>query len=438
MPDIVAEPDAYAKTMVFHEYPAITHSSDHGTIMQPRILIADDSFETQQLIMRSLVTFNAEFDNAMNGFEALNKIIAAQKNGSPYDLLITDINMPLLRGDELISKLRSDENKIPVLVITAEGDKSLLMTLLKNGVTEYLDKPYHPADLRNSVSNILSQAQHRDEIARRAEEQQRQLHLMSHELSQYEEHFAKIRQQVQFAIATYRSLTLIKNDIPGLTYSLKTRPFHDLGGDFCAINQTPSGYDFFMADVAGHDIGASYLAVMMKAYFEENRNLLKCGEDFFLALNRALVENGAGRMVCAVYISIDLFHLTATISSAAHPTPVFVKAHPAHTASVESSGTPLGFNAPLEFDSKVLQIENGDRFFIFTDGLTALKKIDGATGRTQLLGEQQLCSLIDSNKDAPLDTLTDTVWNEALAFSRQKINDDIMLVGLEIPGGNNV
>ena len=119
------------------------------------ILVADD--EQNMLLSMQFVLEVADYKvtTAENGQEALGKILEAESGGSPIDLLITDIQMPLLTGLELIDELNRLQMDMPVLVITGYGSEELATGLMRGGRNEYLDKPIDDEELVERVAVLL-------------------------------------------------------------------------------------------------------------------------------------------------------------------------------------------------------------------------------------------------------------------------------------------
>ena len=119
------------------------------------ILVADD--EQNLLLSMQFVLEVADYKvtTAENGQEALDKILEAESGGSPIDLLITDIQMPLLTGLELIDKLNRLQMDVPVLVITGYGSEELAAGLTRGDRNEYLDKPIDDEELVERVAVLL-------------------------------------------------------------------------------------------------------------------------------------------------------------------------------------------------------------------------------------------------------------------------------------------
>jgi len=120
-----------------------------------KILIVDDSSFARSQIHKILIKggwAEADLVEAENGLLAL-KILQSEK----FDLLLLDWNMPELSGMELVSKLRTMDafRKLPVIMITSESDKLLLLEALKAGVTDHVGKPVDEKTLLDKIRKIF-------------------------------------------------------------------------------------------------------------------------------------------------------------------------------------------------------------------------------------------------------------------------------------------
>lgn len=112
-----------------------------------RILIVDDSGIARKFIRRCLEMSgceDAEFFDAEDGAKAL-EVLAE----SPMDIILTDLNMPVMEGDELLKRVKEDPKlkDIPVLLITSAENPALNQQLADLGAYKVLSKPISPADL---------------------------------------------------------------------------------------------------------------------------------------------------------------------------------------------------------------------------------------------------------------------------------------------------
>ncbi len=138
-------------------------------IMKAKILIVDDEKECLHTIALSLKLKEYTTKTCTSAEEALKELVNSQSGNVPYDLLITDIQMPHMKGDELLDELNGLGISVPTLVMTGYGDKKLLIKLLRNGCTDYIDKPLSPKKLLDRVNNILQNTKKKNECQRHTE-----------------------------------------------------------------------------------------------------------------------------------------------------------------------------------------------------------------------------------------------------------------------------
>lgn len=118
-----------------------------------RALVVEDSPTMRQLIVLALRRLGGlEVLEANDGVDAL-KMLASKK----IDILLTDINMPIMDGLKLVKRVRGDEThkEIPIVIITTEGadeDRSRAIAL---GANAYITKPIQPAQVTSKVKELL-------------------------------------------------------------------------------------------------------------------------------------------------------------------------------------------------------------------------------------------------------------------------------------------
>ena len=106
------------------------------------------------LAMCILEQWHVDVDQAMNGVEALNKLKDAR-----YDVILMDIQMPLMGGVEATQILRN-QMKIttPIIALTANAMKSELDEYLREGMTAFVTKPFEPDDLYEAICQVVNSA----------------------------------------------------------------------------------------------------------------------------------------------------------------------------------------------------------------------------------------------------------------------------------------
>ncbi|HZT56391.1 MAG TPA: response regulator [Burkholderiaceae bacterium] len=123
----------------------------HPTEM--KFLIVDD-FSTMRRIVRGLlkeIGYN-NADEAEDGSVALTML----KNAK-YDFVVSDINMPVMNGFELLAAVKADDSlkHLPVLMVTAEARKEDIVRAAKDGAAGYVVKPFTKATLEEKVQKIM-------------------------------------------------------------------------------------------------------------------------------------------------------------------------------------------------------------------------------------------------------------------------------------------
>ena len=123
--------------------------------MARRVLIVDDSATARMLIRRCVEIAgwaDAEMKEAANGKEALNTLASWKA-----DLVLSDLNMPEMDGEELLKAVRSDDSlrRVPLIVITSAGNEPKEAQLRRDGATAILGKPISPAVIADIIEKIF-------------------------------------------------------------------------------------------------------------------------------------------------------------------------------------------------------------------------------------------------------------------------------------------
>jgi two-component system, chemotaxis family, chemotaxis protein CheY len=123
--------------------------------MAYNVLIVDDSQTMRKVIIKALTISGFEVGDCLeagNGEEALTIL-----NAQWIDLVLTDLNMPVMNGLELVKNLKANQSfrEIPVVLITTEGSETRLQELFELGVKDYIQKPFHPETLRDVLTRIM-------------------------------------------------------------------------------------------------------------------------------------------------------------------------------------------------------------------------------------------------------------------------------------------
>jgi two-component system chemotaxis response regulator CheY len=118
-----------------------------------RILVVDDMSSLRSLIKAVINDLGSyTVDEASNGVVALQKL-----KQQHYDLVISDWNMPMMSGIELLGAIRNDDalKTIPVIMLTAETTKDNIQKAVSLGINGYITKPFTPELLISSLKRLM-------------------------------------------------------------------------------------------------------------------------------------------------------------------------------------------------------------------------------------------------------------------------------------------
>ena len=119
-----------------------------------KVLVVEDSPTMRQLIVFALKRIRGfQISEANDGVDGLKKLSADK-----FDLIVTDINMPIMDGLKLVSMVRNDPNykETPIIIITTEGASEDRERALALGANEYITKPIQTMQILETVKKLMN------------------------------------------------------------------------------------------------------------------------------------------------------------------------------------------------------------------------------------------------------------------------------------------
>ncbi|WP_338845666.1 response regulator [Massilia sp. W12] len=122
-----------------------------------RVLLAEDNDINQQIAVELLASVGVQADIANNGQEAVDKVLRADV---PYQLVLMDLQMPLMDGHEATRMIRRDQRfaHIPIIAMTAHALADIRQRAMEDGMQDYLTKPVNPDQLYETLKRWLKPA----------------------------------------------------------------------------------------------------------------------------------------------------------------------------------------------------------------------------------------------------------------------------------------
>ena len=127
--------------------------------MAYNILVVDDSRVMRTMIIKSLGMSGVDMGDVYQAGDGKEGLEALDKNW--IDLVIVDINMPVMNGQEMIDTMRQnpDMSAVPVIVISTEGSEKRIAQLKEKGI-RFIHKPFTPEIIRDTVNEIMEEGPH--------------------------------------------------------------------------------------------------------------------------------------------------------------------------------------------------------------------------------------------------------------------------------------
>jgi CheY-like chemotaxis protein len=122
-----------------------------------RVLLAEDALDNRQLIVRLLRKAGARVSVAENGQVAVDLALAAERAGSAFDVILMDIQMPVMDGHEATLTLRKTGYTGAIIALTANATTENRQKCLDTGCNDYMTKPFDVSTLVTVVAKHLTE-----------------------------------------------------------------------------------------------------------------------------------------------------------------------------------------------------------------------------------------------------------------------------------------
>jgi phosphoserine phosphatase RsbU/P len=235
----------------------------------------------------------------------------------------------------------------------------------------------------------------------------------------------------ELAIAREIQTSILPSSVPELNHariSAAYRPMTAVGGDFyefIPVDQNRVG--FLVADVCGHGVPAALIASMVKVAVQA---VAACANDpgaVLRGLNRVLSSQLRGQLVSAAYLWLDTEDGRALYAAAGHP-PLLRWRH-GKLEQIESNGLLFGVMPESdEYPVCTMAIARGDRFLLYTDGVTEPQNANGDS-----FGDSRLEHVVRSHQSCPPSELSDRLLAEIRQWQPASMaqQDDITLIVID-------
>ena len=365
------------------------------------ILIIDDDLLGTQLMRRGLEMMGFQVLVANNGPEGRQLAVEFQP-----DLVLLDKIMPDEDGLETLRYLKGchETCQIPVIFLSGHQAINAKVHALETGAVDYILKPCHIAEVKARVG----------------------LHIKMNRATraQVEMQAAKLRQLE----AAQKAILVQPGELSGVPFGVYYQTFFEVGGDFydvLPISDRITG--FFVGDVSGHDMASGIATASVNALLKHSCNSLYSPAESMIMINSVLVEVlPPGKYLTACYAVLNHDKGELTIISMAHP-PVLLLPADGPARLLENDGDVLGAFPNVSYPAIRVEVQRGDRFFLYSDGL--LERGEEPEVWSALTDE--LPERAEGLRGLPIQQAADLL-NEMFEQAHGQTTDDIVVLGYEV------
>lgn len=369
-----------------------------------RVLIADDQQHILDALDLLLRARGFSTEAAMHPGRVLHALETEQFDAVLMDLNYTRGTVEGGEGLDLVSRIRSMDSLLPVIIMTAWSSVDIAVEAMRRGASDFVQKPWENHDLLEKLERHLS----------RARAQRRAQRLQEQEL-----HEAR---QIQDSLLP-RKLP----HIPGYEVAAMTQPLRFVGGDYYSVvpiseHQTA----FCIADVAGKGMPAALLMSSLQAALQPLIAQQLEPHELCARLNRTLCElTPVGKFISLFYAVLDSHTNRLTYCNAGHNPPLLVRADDI-SVELDAAGAVLGQFPHWRYEQNELQLHRGDKLLLFTDGL-----VEAPNAEYEPFGERNLIRIARENAAASADSLMASLIRAASQHCGNHFHDDASLIVLK-------
>ena len=385
------------------------------------ILIIDDNLENREILRLFLGKEGYRIEEAEGGRDGIEKCRALLP-----DLVLLDILMPDLDGFSVFRELLKDPDtkRIPVIFLSAKSDVEDKIRGIEMGAADYVTKPFDKGEVLARVKNQL-----------RILSLQRSLVASNNELAERQR---LLEEDLLAASEIQKSLVRsTPNAIGPFTFGWEFAPCSRIGGDI--FHAFPLGADhvgFYMADVSGHGVSSALVTVSIyQTLFLNNDAFMEEGEDgrwrprppvdVMGFLDREFPMDRFNKYFTAFYGVLRTEDGQLRYSKAGHPPPILLRAGGA-VETLDKGGSVIGMGGLIPFVEGELRLEEGDRLFLYTDGITERFGDDGTP-----FGEARMTDILKAAAEMDIWQCNEMLMMAVHAFGQTPPDDDMALLSVD-------
>ncbi|MCW7496717.1 SpoIIE family protein phosphatase [Leptospira levettii] len=236
-------------------------------------------------------------------------------------------------------------------------------------------------------------------------------------------------EQDLFFASQLQSYLLPKNHpkTEGIRIHTTYLPMRQVGGDlYDWVELDENRLILLIADVAGHGVPAAFVSSMVKVQFRESAKSIHSPKLILEHMNQALTSLVSRYFITACCALVDTRENTIIFSTAGHPNPILYNKIRKSFEFMNIKGPIIGWKESFTFTEWKHQIQKGDRYFFFTDGVTE------ARAENKLFGEGKILDLLEKGKNKDIKSLSQEIVVQITKYSDAELKDDVTFFFVDI------
>ncbi|XDD46041.1 PP2C family protein-serine/threonine phosphatase [Leptospira sp. WS39.C2] len=236
-------------------------------------------------------------------------------------------------------------------------------------------------------------------------------------------------EQDLFFASQLQSYLLPKNhpNTQGIRIHTTYLPMRQVGGDlYDWVEVNENKLILLIADVAGHGVPAAFVSSMVKVQFRESTKSIHSPKLILEHMNEALTSLVSRYFITACCALVDTKENSIIFSTAGHPNPIIFNKIKKSFQFMNMKGPIIGWKESFTFVEWKHQIQKGDRYFFFTDGVTE------ARAENKLFGEAKILDLLEKGKDKDIKALSQEIVVQITKYSDAELKDDVTFFFVDI------
>jgi len=322
-----------------------------------RLLVVDDDRVNRLVMQRYLETEGHQVSLAADGEEAL--ALLSQKS---FDMLLLDIEMPVMNGFQVLERMTADPllREVPVVVVSGVEELDSVVRCIQMGAEDYLTKPVNRVLLKARIDASLEKKLLRD----------RQSALLK-------------RLQREMEIAQHTQMSILPERLPeqaGYTFGALMKPARSVGGDFYdAIPMGEDRWGLVVGDVSDKGLPAALFMTLTYSLIRVEATQNKDPGQALRDVNKYLLEmNNQSMFVTVLCGLLDCREHSFHYARAGHPLPIWISPEGLPLGFEKQSSQALGLFEHPKIDEGIIHLPPHSLLVMYSDGLSEAVNDEGS------------------------------------------------------------